>query len=376
MGLKQNKSEKKKPNDEENKKEIIKNNEEIITEKKEELQNKNDKYNKQKNINIKLYKTISLDLFKKNVYNNRASIFISCKDNNIYIVYGLTTLDLECYDVLNNNKFIIIKKLHNRPFDSCRYYYDEINSRDLIITSSFVDVKVVNFQKENSKVLLSLNFELEGMIIINTAYFILDKILVPISSHESGKIKVYDMNSNFSGEIKDEVGFVLALNKFYWKKRTKDIILISGIKGVTTFIFEDLSLYKKFIPISIKQKSINPFCESHIFEKNNQLILIGASFYYGDIYFWNFENGELNCKISIGNEISDMCIINNRFIVACFGFIFINGNNNKIEEIFERKDKDRICGIKVLRHDSKAIFLISVFLSGKLNLYKIENCNY
>jgi hypothetical protein len=105
MGLKQNKSEKKKPNDEENKKEIIKNNEEIITEKKEELQNKNDKYNKQKNINIKLCKTISLDLFKKNVYNNRASIFISCKDNNIYIVYGLTTLDLECFSFIPISAF-------------------------------------------------------------------------------------------------------------------------------------------------------------------------------------------------------------------------------------------------------------------------------
>ena len=75
----------------------------------------------------------------------------------------------------------------------------------------------------------------------------------------------------------------------------------------------------------------------------------------------NFETGELNCKISLNNEISDMCIFNNKFIVACFGFIIINGNNNKIEKKIERKDKDRICGIKVLNHKIKGNFLFLSF---------------
>ena len=124
------------------------------------------------NTNINLLKTISLDLFKKNVYNNRANIFISCKDNNIYIAYGVTSLDLECYDVLNDNKFIIIKQLHNIPFDSCRYSYDVLNSRDLLITCSYVEVKIVNFKKEKSQVLLTLNFKSEGMIYINIIFII------------------------------------------------------------------------------------------------------------------------------------------------------------------------------------------------------------
>ena len=219
---------------------------------------------------------------------------------------------------------------------------------------------------------MTLNFKSEGMIYINTAYFISDQIMVPLSSYNSGKIKFYDMNSNLTGVIENDVGFVLALNKFFWKKKKKNIILNSNIKGVITYILEDLSLYKKFIPASIELKSINPFCESHIFEKNNKLIVIGASFYYGDIYFWNFETGELNCKISLNNEISDMCIFNNKFIVACFGFIIINGNNNKIEKRIERKDKDRICGIKVLKRGMGGNFFISVFLSGKLNLINLK----
>ena len=135
MGLKQNKQEKKESNKEKEEKEYEKSenkentNVEKIQKENEELKNSNNNFNNKNNTNINLLKTISLGLFKKNVYNNRANIFISCKDNNIYIAYGVTSLDLECYDVLNDNKFIIIKQLHNIPFDSCRYSYDELISK-------------------------------------------------------------------------------------------------------------------------------------------------------------------------------------------------------------------------------------------------------
>ena len=34
------------------------------------------------------------------------------------------------------------------PFDSCRYFYDENNKRDLILTTSLDNhVKVINFKK-------------------------------------------------------------------------------------------------------------------------------------------------------------------------------------------------------------------------------------
>ena len=67
--------------------------------------------------------------------------------------------------------------------------------------------------------------------------------MVPLSSYNSGKIKFYDMNSNLTGVIENDVGFVLGLNKFFWKKKKKNIILNSN-KGVITYILEDLSLYK------------------------------------------------------------------------------------------------------------------------------------
>ena len=41
---------------------------------------------------FKFKKTISSDLFDVNVYNNRACIFTSCQDDNVYVVYGIFLL--------------------------------------------------------------------------------------------------------------------------------------------------------------------------------------------------------------------------------------------------------------------------------------------
>ena len=81
------------------------------------------------------YKTISFELFNKNLYNNRACIFEYNK-KDIFIVFGVTSLDLMYYDCTLNIAFILFTNLHKDSFDSCRHFYDNENNRDLIITSS------------------------------------------------------------------------------------------------------------------------------------------------------------------------------------------------------------------------------------------------
>ena len=120
--------------------------------------------------NFKLNKTISINLFNKNCYNTRACIFP--QKEKVYIVYGIRSLDLVCYDYYFEDTFILINKLHKEPFDSCRHFYDNDNDRDLIITSSLDrHVKVTHLKKRFSTVILDLNFDYLENVIINTAYF-------------------------------------------------------------------------------------------------------------------------------------------------------------------------------------------------------------
>ena len=159
---------------------------------------------KNRSINPKkftFYKTISIDLFNINYYNNRACIFTYSKDNNIYIVYRTKSFDLECYSIIKEKKFILIKKLHKTSFESCRQFYDKINNRNLILTSSFDEhIKIINFEIEKSEIIIDLNLESNVISIINTACLINNKIAVPFSNVESGIIDFYDMNSTKIGK--------------------------------------------------------------------------------------------------------------------------------------------------------------------------------
>jgi len=337
------------------------------------------KYNSENKIDpkdFKLYKTISSDIFSENFYNNRACIFTSFKDYNIYIVYGVTSLNLECYDFNEDKKYIIINKIHQKPFNSCRYFFDKTNSRELIITSSFDShVKVINFMKEKSNIIIDIFFTYDYGLIINTAYFINHKIIVPFSNREDGIIELYNMNSELIGTIED-AGFILGLSTFYWKNINKYFIIIANLEGVFAYNESDLTIYKKFKP-SFEKAFINGFCESVIIEKNDNIILISPCFYQSYLYFWDFKNGCLMSKMFLDSGVSDICLWNKEYIFVSYNefpkFILINTKYNKIEKIYKEKVNiyNRICGIKTIRHETKGNYIITSTMNGKLNLYKI-----
>ena len=325
------------------------------------------------------YKTISADIFNRNYYNNRACIFTYSGDNNFYIVYGAKTLNLECYDIIKEKKYIIFEKIHQMPFESCRQFYDKINNRNLILTSSFDEhVKVINFKKEKSEIVIDLNLESNIITIINTACLINNKIVVPFSNVESGIIDFYNMSSTKIGKIIN-CGFILGLSGYYWKKIKKFYILVANLKGIFAYNEDNLSLYKKFIPKFQDEKEYNGFGEGYIIENNEFLILFCPCFYYGHLFCFDFTNGCLINKISFDSGISDISIWDNKYIFIAFNqcndyhFALINIKFGKIEKKYVENEKEsKLCGIKVIRSKSKGDYLITFNMSGKLNLYIIK----
>ena len=303
---------------------------------------------------------------------------------------------MECYDVLYDKQFTIIKQLHNQNFDSIRYFKYEKNSflyeikKDLIITASLDShVKIIDFKKEESTILIDLNFESQVKRIINTAYFIneFEYILVPFSSNIQGTIHFYqyksycDKNYEYKFCINDNAGFILGLNHYYCNKNKINYALISNLEGIFSYIIKEMNspeLHFKFIPkFTEEEKENNGFDEAYVIEKDSQYILIGPCFYYGYLFFWDFFKGDLLYTMKLDSGISDISIWDNNYIFASLNhsvslsqFCLINVNTKKIEEVFTVEDKEkRGCGIKVLRHKSKGNYLISSSINGKLNLY-------
>ena len=336
--------------------------------------------------NYKLEKNISSDLFEKKNYDNKsACIFNYNEDDNIYVVYGVKTFDLECYDIQNDNKFIIIKKLHGDLFYSCRHFFNEERYQDLIITSSFDrHVKVTNFQKEKSEVILDLNLE-ENQKPINTAYFSHDYIIVPFSDDSEGSVQIYSMDPYLIEEFEDNSGYILGLTTYFCEKRDQNFILVSNRKGILSYIIDKFYLFQKYSP-GYSSKEImdneiideNGFSEAYVIEENDNLILVGPSFNQG-LYFWDFISGDLISKMDI-KGINNICLWNNDFILASVNkselceFILINAYNKKIDKKIGGGMTDQIgCGIQLLRNLSKGNFLISFSNKGELKLYTLES---
>ena len=250
--------------------------------------------------NFEFVSTISSQLFNKNIYGNRFCLFVA-SDNKIYVVYGIfgvLSYDLECYDILQNKKNIIINKLHDDTFDSCRYYFYEKCPIDLIITTSHdKHIKLIDFFRKS--VILDINswININEKIYINTAYFIDSTIIVPFTN---GDIRYYNFLGGIIKEIKNEAGFVLALSTWFDSVENDHYILISNCEGIIVFEYENLNEYHNFLP----DEKVS-FSEAHVIEKkeDNTAILIGPSFGSGCLFIWDIFTFECIDVINVGASI-------------------------------------------------------------------------
>ena len=331
---------------------------------------------------------ISQDLFKQNFYNNRACIFTSFRDKKIYIAYGEKSLNLEGYDVLDSEKFTIKEKIHTQSFDSLRYYYCEKEELDLLITASLDShVKIIDFRRDESLVLIDLDFESNQRKIINTAYFINDYIMVPFSNSQNGTVHLYEPHYNsliepykYKDKIEGNAGFILGLSS--WYSGFKYYALVANTEGIFSYIISKFlppKLHHKFIPsLSKKENENNGFDEAYIIEKDDKCILIGPCFYYGYLFFWDFFKGDLIHKMNLESGISDISLWDNDYLFASLNhsdhqFVLINVYDKVVENNFDVETEDpRGCGVKVLKNDSHGNYLISVGIDGNLHLFSMD----
>jgi hypothetical protein len=231
-------------------------------------------------IYFKFKKTITEFLYKSNYYYNSASIFFSSEDNNIYIVFG-EQFDLKYYDLKIDEKFIIFSKFHKNYIESVRHFYGEKDRRDLIITTSLDNhVKVINFKKTNSEIIMDLNFELNRnqKMVINTACLSKEIIMIPFAN--TCIFECYNLNSKLIGIIKNQE-IISDLTLYHCEIDKRDYALISCQSGIYTYFINNLSLYRKFESIENQNgKKKMEFNGARIIEENNRIILVGPQLEY------------------------------------------------------------------------------------------------
>lgn len=316
--------------------------------------------------NFKFKKIIIKDSSNQNKFKcyhgYKACIFSFSKDTNIYIVYGDKNTNLKCYDMKDDKDFILFKNFNN-IINICRYFYDNDNKRDLLITCCFSNnnVKIINFNKEKSIILFELNFEKEKSI-INTNYFLNGQIIIPFSHEEFGKIKFFNMKSENIHEIKKNVGYIYCINSHFWKKRNINYIFITNSKGIFIYDMKSYLLIKKLIVT----KKENYFYEPCIIEKDENLIVIDFNYLSKNLYFWDFEKGYIISVMPLESGISNILLLNNDYIfVSIYNgktkLNLININKKKIEnEIYLYDNNEDAYWIRLLRNKNIDTYLLSI----------------
>lgn len=242
-------------------------------------------------------------------------------------------------------------------------------------------MKIIDFKRENSEIIIDLNFEpkdiKQKIPIINTAIFLNDIILVPFSSCSNGTIKFYNMNKEYISEFEINIGFILGLNVYTDEKTQNNYILIANDLQVFSYNMEKSSIaqFKPNMPINEKEDS--NFGEPYVIQNKNNTLLVAPCFRYPYLFIWDFIKKDLIKKITINSGISDICFWDNRFVFAGLvnpkdgTFILIDIKSGNIEKKFQ-EDKDKRCaGIKLIKHKD-GNFMITSNMNGDLDLYEFS----
>ena len=272
-------------------------------------------------------KNLTYDAFTYYNYDNSFLIYNSNNNNRLYLVYSTQEKSIKVYDIYDEVQILEIKNSteDNKQITNFRYFYDEYNNRDLIM--SIIGIKncikiwdafdwdcilcIKDIYKEGNiySSLILNNISNNNMYIV-TSNCTLFK--------DSQPLKIYDLNGKLIKVINDSKGKTFFLDLFHDNKNSKTYIISSNKEFVKSFDFLNNSCYKKYIDKS-EEKKINfdgfyYSCVVNYINDDNivQLIVSGDD---GFIRIWNFHEGNLIKKIETDkNCIFSLCLWNKNYL--------------------------------------------------------------
>ena len=282
-------------------------------------------------------------IYLKNIVNDSYSHYrlvdtftvFNSINNILYLIYSNENNSIISYNLIDNKKINIIKNAHDKYICNFRYYLDNINKRDLIISISCDDnnLKLWNINKfelilnmesiYNNGVLYSacfLNNNNQNYIITSNSY---------ISTKES--IKVFDFKGNIIKEINDSKDDAFFIDTFYDNDLYKHFILTCNRGYVKSYDYNENKLYRKYYEDNYNYQ--HNWHNSLIINKNKKVKELIESCDDGYIRIWNFHSALLLKKIKVNNKrLVEICMWNNEYI-----FVGCNDNTIKLIELSNEK---------------------------------------
>ena len=205
-------------------------------------------------------KNLVLDSYSNNWLINKFIVFKSF-DKILYLIFSNNNKSIISYNIIDNKKINEIKNAHKDYISIFRYYLDNINQRDLVISLSS------NLHYSNIKLWDINNFELIFNIenltnygCLNSACFINDNnksyiitCFAIYNTNESEPIKVFDFKGNKIKEINDSKDNAFYIDNYYDNDLHKNFILTGNLGYIKSYDYDENKIYHKYY----ENKNIN-----------------------------------------------------------------------------------------------------------------------
>ena len=193
---------------------------------------KKEKTSKKEPKNIVFLNNLTADSFTMGFFSFKFSVFKSI-NNIFYLIYTNKERSIIFFDIIYNKKITEIKNAHSKDITSFRYYLDEINKIEYIISISHDDNNLKLWNLNNLENLLNLqNINNQGGLC--SAFILKDNnekyvITSNCSYFSSEPIKIFDFNGNKIKEIKNSNDNIFYLDIYYENKTSLNYIITGNV---------------------------------------------------------------------------------------------------------------------------------------------------
>ena len=271
--------------------------------------------------NLQLLSNVTYDSFAQDNSDNSFTVFNSLNDSLI-MVYSNIQKSIITYNLNTQRKITEIKNAHNSYITNFRYYLDEINKRDIIMSLSCKDSNIKLWNAYDWSCILNLeNIITDGGMY--SACFLNYKNNIYIATTNSNwnavcqKIGIYDLTGKKINEMNDSNCNTFFIESYYDpNEENSDHYLVTGNFGnVRSYDYEKNQFYKDYNDYDNK-------CHlSIIIQKFGDTLKIIESSTDGNIRIWDFHYGVLLNKIRINSDeyLRGICLFNDNkyLLISC-----------------------------------------------------------
>ena len=313
-------------------------------------------------------------------WNDIFEIYISYKDNKEYLISpNKNDFNLDIFTLLNN-KIILALKGHKNKIKTIRYFINNKNKNEYLISGDKNRIVIVWDITNNYKIKYKIDTKYEGDIYSCLLIFphnIDDNYIITSAYNQSEDIdksstKIYSLNNGkfikyINNTINNHIFYLLS---WYNKKNNKYyIIQFSFQKIIINNLIED-ELYSE-----LKQEPEKSHLSGFIYEKENNDYLCSSST-NGYINIWDLYNKKIFKVINIKEcKLSNIIEWNNKYII-------VSDFKNKSIKIIDLEENKMICDIngqhtdnviciKKIYHPIYGESLLSVAKDNTIKLWSI-----